>query len=88
MNRIHPIRRVTGVLAGLAGAWLGLAVAAPAGFAIGPSSPVRPGATSSRRLSRAGTCTRRCHMGTAPGPPVLSEHRSRPRQGRKLCTAM
>jgi hypothetical protein len=43
MNGIHPIRRVSGVLAGLAGAWLGLAVAAPAAFAIGPPPPVGPG---------------------------------------------
>jgi hypothetical protein len=40
MNRIHPIRRVAGVLAGLAGAWLGLAVAAPAAFAIVAPPPL------------------------------------------------
>ena len=33
MNRIRRIRRLTAVLAGLACAWLGLAVAAPAAFA-------------------------------------------------------
>jgi hypothetical protein len=43
MNGIHPIRRVAGVLAGLACAWLGLAVAAPAAFAVGPPPPVGPG---------------------------------------------
>lgn len=39
MNPIRHLRRVAGVLAGLAGAWLGLAVAAPAAFAIGPPTP-------------------------------------------------
>jgi ABC-type Co2+ transport system permease subunit len=43
MNPIRPIRRVAGVLAGLACAWLGLAVAAPAAFAVGPPPPVGPG---------------------------------------------
>jgi hypothetical protein len=33
MNRLHRIRRLVGVLTGLACAWLGLAVAAPAAFA-------------------------------------------------------
>ena len=33
MNRIRRIRRIAGVLAGLACAWLGLAAAAPAAFA-------------------------------------------------------
>jgi len=39
MNPIRPIRRLAGVLAGLACAWLGLAVAAPAAFAVGPPTP-------------------------------------------------
>jgi hypothetical protein len=43
MNPIRHLRRVAGVLAGLAGAWLGFAVAAPAAFAIGPPPPVGPG---------------------------------------------
>jgi hypothetical protein len=43
MNPIRHIRRVAGVLAGLACAWLGLAVAAPAAFAVGPPPPVGPG---------------------------------------------
>jgi hypothetical protein len=43
MNPIRHIRRVAGVLAGLACAWLGLAAAAPAAFAIGPPPPVGPG---------------------------------------------
>jgi hypothetical protein len=43
MNPIRHLRRVAGALAGLACAWLGLAVAAPAAFAIGPPPPVRPG---------------------------------------------
>src|SRR5262245_9686544 len=33
------IRRIAAALAGLAGAWLGLAVAAPAAFAVGPPTP-------------------------------------------------
>jgi hypothetical protein len=39
MNPIRHLRRVAGVLAGLACAWLGLAVAAPAAFAVGPPTP-------------------------------------------------
>jgi hypothetical protein len=42
MNPIRHIRRVAGVLAGLACAWLGFAVAAPAAFAVGPPPPVGP----------------------------------------------
>ena len=48
MNRIHPIRRVAGILAGLAGALLALAAASPAAFAIrvpppgGYDRPVQP----------------------------------------------
>jgi hypothetical protein len=42
MNPIRHLRRVAGVLAGLACAWLGLAVAAPAAFAIAvPPLPIR-----------------------------------------------
>jgi hypothetical protein len=49
MNPIRHIRRLAGVLAGLAGAWLGLAVAAPAAFAAGSPTPgpagyITPGA--------------------------------------------
>jgi hypothetical protein len=40
MNPIRHIRRVAGVLAGLACAWLGLAVAAPAAFAIVAPPPL------------------------------------------------
>jgi hypothetical protein len=43
MNLIRRIHRVAGVLAGLACAWLGFAVAVPAAFAIGPPPPVGPG---------------------------------------------
>ena len=39
MNTIRHIRRLVGVLAGLACAWLGLAIAAPAAFADGPPTP-------------------------------------------------
>src|SRR5262245_28171055 len=39
MTPIRYLRRVAGVLAGLACAWLGLAVAAPAAFAAGPPIP-------------------------------------------------
>jgi hypothetical protein len=34
MNRIRYLRRLAGLLAGLAGTWLGLAAAAPAAFAV------------------------------------------------------
>ncbi len=49
MNRIRHLRRMAGVLAGLASAWLGLAMAAPAAFAVthptpGPAGYVTPGA--------------------------------------------
>jgi hypothetical protein len=43
MNPIRRLRPLAGVLAGLACAWLGLAVAGPAAFAIGPPPPVGPG---------------------------------------------
>jgi hypothetical protein len=39
MNLIRHIRHLAGVLAGLACAWLGPAVAAPAAFAEGPPIP-------------------------------------------------
>ncbi len=39
MNPIRHIHRLAGVLAGLACAWLGLAVAAPAAFAGGSPTP-------------------------------------------------
>jgi hypothetical protein len=49
MNPIRNVRRVAGVVAGLACAWLGLAVAAPAAFAVshptpGPAGFLTPGA--------------------------------------------
>jgi hypothetical protein len=49
MNPIRHVRRLAGVLAGLACAWLGLAVAAPAAFAgasptPGPAGYITPGA--------------------------------------------
>ena len=49
MNPIRHLRRTAGVLAGLASAWLGLAMAAPAAFAVthptpGPAGYVTPGA--------------------------------------------
>jgi hypothetical protein len=49
MNPIRNVRRVAGVLAGLACAWLGLAMAAPAAFAVthpspGPAGYLTPGA--------------------------------------------
>jgi len=48
MNHIRNVRRVAGVLAGLACAWLGLAMAAPAVFAgthptPGPAGFITPG---------------------------------------------
>jgi hypothetical protein len=47
MNPIRHIRRAAGVLAGLACAWLGLAMAAPAAFAVthptpGPADYITP----------------------------------------------
>jgi len=48
MNRIHPIRRATGILAALAGALLAFTAASPAAFAIrvpppgGYDRPVQP----------------------------------------------
>jgi hypothetical protein len=45
MNPIRRIRRIAGVLAGLAGAWFGLAVAAPAAFAL-PVPPTGGGSGS------------------------------------------
>jgi hypothetical protein len=39
MNRIRRLRRLAGVLAGLACAWLGLAAAAPTAFAAGYPTP-------------------------------------------------
>jgi hypothetical protein len=42
MNRIRRIRRLAGVLAGLACAWLGLAAAAPAAFAGRAPLPCAP----------------------------------------------
>ena len=49
MNPIRNVRRVAGVLAGLACAWLGLAMAAPTAFAVthpspGPAGYLTPGA--------------------------------------------
>ena len=60
MNPIRNVRRVAGVLAGLASAWLGLALAAPAAFAathpipgragyLTPGEPGAPFRSSSRR---------------------------------------
>ena len=61
MNPIRPIRRLAGVLAGLACAWLGLAAAAPAAFAEGP--PI-PGPAGYITPGSAGYVT------PQPGPPV------------------
>jgi hypothetical protein len=46
MNPIRRIRRIAGVLAGLAFAWLGITVAAPAAFAAGTVPPPVGGQTS------------------------------------------
>jgi hypothetical protein len=43
MNPTRHLRRLAAALTALAGAWLGLAFAAPAAFAIGPPPPVGPG---------------------------------------------
>jgi hypothetical protein len=45
MNRIHPIRRAAGILAGLAGALLALAAASPAAFAVHVPPPGDTGGT-------------------------------------------
>jgi hypothetical protein len=39
MNRIHPIRRLAGILAGLAGALLAFTAASPAAFAMNVPPP-------------------------------------------------
>jgi hypothetical protein len=46
MNPIHRIRRIAGVVAGLAFAWLGITVAAPAAFAAVRVPPPVAGQTS------------------------------------------
>jgi len=61
MNHIRNVRRVAGVLAGLACAWLGLAMAAPAVFAgthptPGPAGFITPGSAG--------------YVTPQPGPPV------------------
>ena len=69
MNPVRHLRRVAGVLAGLAGAWLGLAVAAPAAFAafaIGPPIP-RPAGYSHQR---------RPHPGEAPAAALWALDRA------------
>ena len=43
MNPTRHLRRLAAAPTALAGAWLGLAVAAPAAFAIGSPPPVGPG---------------------------------------------
>ena len=48
MNPIRRIRRIAGILAGLACAWIGLAAAAPAAFAM-PLPPGGSGGASRRR---------------------------------------
>jgi hypothetical protein len=63
MNRIRHIRRLTAALAGLACAWLGIALAAPAAFAsTGRIQP--PGGESG--------------MGVLPGPLAAHIHRPVP----------
>jgi len=61
MSPIRNIRRVTGVVTGLACAWLGLALAAPAAFAVahptpGPAGYLTPGAPG--------------YVAPQPGPPL------------------
>jgi hypothetical protein len=43
MNPIRHLRRLAGLLAGLAGTWLGLATAAPAAFAVHYPLPANQG---------------------------------------------
>jgi hypothetical protein len=78
MNPIRHLRRVVGVLAGLACAWLGLAAAAPAAFA--GSSPTRDQLTTSlrERSRRAGTSTRRCLQGISTSRCTRPRPRSTP----------
>ena len=51
MNPIRRILRIAGILAGLACAWIGLAAAAPAAFAM--PRPGGPPASRRRRRSRS-----------------------------------
>ena len=57
MNHIRHIRRIAGVLAGLAFAWLGLAAAAPAAFAMIVPGPGGSGSVAPAPPARARTHT-------------------------------
>ena len=88
MNIIRRIRRIAGVLTGLACAWLGLAAAAPAAFAamsVPPPSggsaglilgPERPGWNRHRPLPGQGAATVADTMHRAPTdfPAPLAAH--------------
>lgn len=87
MNIIRRIRRIAGVLTGLACAWLGLAAAAPAAFAamsVPPPSggsaglilgPERPGWNRHRPLSGQGAAVAEHHAARTDGLPApLAAH--------------
>ncbi len=57
MNHIRRIRRIAGLLAGLAFAWLGLAAAAPAAFATIVPAPGGSGSAAPAPPARAVTHT-------------------------------
>ena len=71
MNRIHRLRRVAATLAGLALAWLGLAMAAPAAFAriIPPPGGMGsvPASAGLGTVPPSVTVTRTVVMGGMPG---------------------
>jgi hypothetical protein len=70
MNPIRRIRRIAGVLAGLACAWLGIAVAAPAAFAAGTVPPPVGGQTTVTGLHEP--------PGWYKHPPLPPGHRTGP----------
>lgn len=91
MNIIRRIRRIAGVLTGLACAWLGLAAAAPAAFAamsVPPPSggsagltlgPERPGWNRHRPLSGQGAAVAEHHAARTDGLPApLAAHIHQP----------
>jgi hypothetical protein len=65
MNHIRRIRRIAGVLVGLACAWLGLAAAAPAAFAM--IVPAPGGSGSAAPAPPARTVTHSVVVGGMPG---------------------
>jgi hypothetical protein len=75
VNHIQRFRRLAAVLAGLAGALLAFAAAAPASLAMVAPRPGGPAATAVplQFLPPAGTSTRPCRLGTGPGRCTRSQ---------------